>query len=52
VETFADFVLGLPYQTSVTEYLTEVSLHQKHIDAYIQTIGGFAELDPEPGRAV
>jgi hypothetical protein len=33
---FADFVLGLPYQTSVTEYLTEVSLHQKHIDAYIQ----------------
>jgi len=33
---FSDFVLGLPYQTSLTQYLTEVSLHQKHASAYIQ----------------
>ena len=33
---FADFVLGLPYSTTNTEYLTEVSLHQKHASAYIQ----------------
>jgi hypothetical protein len=33
---FADFVLGLPYQTQMTAYLGEVSLHQKHASAYVQ----------------
>ena len=33
---FADFLLGLPFTTSKTDYLGEVSLHQKHASAYIQ----------------
>lgn len=33
---FSDFVLGLPYSTTKTDYLGEVSLHQKHASAYIQ----------------
>jgi Carboxypeptidase regulatory-like domain len=33
---FADFLLGLPYETEMTAYLGEVSIHQKHASAYIQ----------------
>ncbi len=34
--SFADFMLGLPFSTTKTDYLGEVSLHQKHASAYIQ----------------
>ena len=33
---FADFVLGLPYSTALTQYLNEDQLHQKHASAYAQ----------------
>lgn len=33
---FADFLLGLPNSTTKTDYLGEISLHQKHGAAYVQ----------------
>ena len=34
--SFADFLLGLPNSTTKTDYLGEVSLHQKHASAFVQ----------------
>ncbi len=33
---FADFVLGLPYSTALTQYLNEDQIHQKHASAFAQ----------------
>lgn len=34
--SFADFLLGLPYSTTKTDYEVKTDVHQKHASAYIQ----------------